>query len=346
MGWGGNEAACGMHTVSLPACIPASCPCVVPCVLFAWVPSSSRRSPAWVPSSPRRVPSSPLRCPVPSSSRPRVGVHFLAPPSPRGRGGDVALSTQGVGRYGRGRCRDGVGRPRGGGRGRRRRRDEVVVVVVDTTWGGRGRHDVGWSSSTRRGGGGRRRRRCDVVVVVVVVVVVEAMWWWRSSWVVVIDVVGIDVAWRSRRRGSSTWPVVIDVAWSWSSAVWWSCGGGWWSTGVGDVAVVDVARSTWGMVVVVAWSLSSRRRGVVVVVVSSTWRGEAGGRRCHGLSTWRRRCGVCRRGRCGVDMGVSTGTCWPGGCRRGRIDVAVVDVGCRRGGRRRRPSPGCARREH
>ena len=179
MGWGGNEAACGMHAVSLPACVPASCPRVVPRVLFAWVPSSSRRSPAWVPSSPRRVPSSPLRCPVPSSSRPRVGVHFLAPPSPRGRGGDVALSTQGVGRYGRGRCRGGVSRPRGGGRGRRRRRDEVVVVVGDTTWGGRRQRDVvvvavvtvdatwSWSWSSMRGG---RRCHCrgDVVVAVVV----------------------------------------------------------------------------------------------------------------------------------------------------------------------------------
>jgi hypothetical protein len=98
VGWGGNEAGCGMHAVSLPACVPASLfthSWSVPHVVFAWVPSSSCRSPAWVPSSLRRVPSPPFRCPVLSSSRPRVGVYFLAPPSPRGRGGDVALSTQG-----------------------------------------------------------------------------------------------------------------------------------------------------------------------------------------------------------------------------------------------------------
>ena len=104
---GGNETACGMHTV--------------PLVVNAGVALSPRRlrvGSLLLASFLAWIPSSPPQCPVPSSSHPRVVFLFLAPPSPRERGGDVVLSTQGVvvvvavwrSCGGGGRCRGGVGR--------------------------------------------------------------------------------------------------------------------------------------------------------------------------------------------------------------------------------------------
>ena len=254
---GGNEMACGMHTV--------------PLVVNTGVALSPRRlrvGSLLLASFLAWIPSSPPQCPVPSSSHPRIVFLFLAPPSPRERGGDVALSTQGW----------SWSWPCGG--------RVVVVVDVEVVWavevvwvvevvvnmvGGRrggGRLGVvGVGDGHRRGGDRRGKvdtgglsscRRRGVVGV------------WSLS---------------CRRRGEvdtggrrrvvnvarSTWGLVVV------SSMW--CGHGW------DVVVVVVASSTWG---VVAWHGGR----------SSTWRSSSMG--SSSSSTRRGGCRLPRRGVAGV----------------------------------------------